>query len=92
MAAYILFTAVFTSVPANCAAAALRLPPPPTFSMMSCTFSSPIERAEANDPPFPSGATTMDASTPEMFSSSSAAEAATTRFCGSSGTAMARLR
>ena len=47
--------------------------------MMSCTLSLRLSSAEANTPPLPSGATTIDASTPETFSSSSAACAATTR-------------
>ena len=51
-----------------------------------------MERAEAKISPFSPGAMTTEASTPEMFSSSSAAWAATTRFCVSSGAAMAMFR
>ena len=57
--------------------------------MMSCTFSSPMERAEAKVRPLASLATTMEASTPDMFRSSSAAWAATTLVWGSLGAATA---
>ena len=60
--------------------------------MISCTFTSPMERAEAKQLPLPSGATTIEARTPMMFSRSSAAMAATTRSCGSCGEAMAISR
>ena len=60
--------------------------------MISCTFSSPMDRAEAKVLPLLSLATTMEASTPEMFKSSSAAWAATTRVCGSLGAATATFR
>ena len=65
------------------------MPPPPSFSMMTCTLMSPMLLAEMFAPPSAVGLTTKLTSTPEILSSSSAAWAIMTRSCGSSGAATA---
>ena len=61
------------------APAVAALPPPPSFSSTTCTFTSPMLRAERITRPSWSGNRTKEVSTPEMLSSSSAAWAAVTR-------------
>ena len=81
-------------MPGTWAPAIVWWPPPPSFSMMSWTFTWPMLRAEKDMPPFWAN-TRNDADTPLMLSSSSAAWAAVTWMSGRSGsgeTAMAQPR
>ena len=81
MAAKSRFTASRSEQFGICAPAAERLPPPPSVSSSTCTFTLPMLRADTATPPSPVGYKTALAFTPEMFKSSSAACAATMRFC-----------
>ena len=64
--------------PESCAPAVVKWPPPPSFSMISCTLMRPKERAEMLMESS-NGKRTNEPATPEMFIRSSAACAAMAR-------------